>query len=68
MTRAYLIVVAFLVGLLSGVVLFAAPLALGNGPPVEPARGTVERRIHLTMDSRWDSDRRRAFVCREEAR
>ena len=35
-------------------------------PPVEPARGTIERRLHLKVESTWDTDKPRVFVCREE--
>ena len=35
-----------------------------NGPPVS-ANATLERRIHLTVDTRWDTDKRRNFECRE---
>ena len=34
-------------------------------PPVA-VNATVERRLHLTMDDKWDTDKRRSFVCREE--
>ncbi len=35
-------------------------------PRVQAASGTVERRLHLTVESRWDTDKRRRFTCREE--
>ena len=39
-------------------------------PPLEPrvqgVKGTVERRIHLSIKGEWDTDKRRKFVCREE--
>jgi hypothetical protein len=34
-------------------------------PPVSASVGTVERRIHLKMEGPYDSDKPRAFVCRE---
>lgn len=58
--------VLFLVAL---VLLFGVAWNVVN-PPSEPrvqaASGTVERRLHLTVESRWDTDTRRRFVCREE--
>ena len=42
-----------------------------DGPSANPpavSNGTVERRIHLVMESRYDTDKPRRFVCREEGR
>ena len=65
--------------LLRGLVLLIAVLALAmgykalvrweeslseaGGPGV--VMGSVERRLHLTLDTRYDTDHRRAFVCTE---
>jgi hypothetical protein len=59
-------------------VLFAFGLILGSGmklmtwidgpsahPPPVASNASVERKIHLVMESRYDSDRPRKFVCRE---
>jgi hypothetical protein len=59
-------------------VLFAFGLILGSGiklmtwidgpsahPPPVASNSTVERRIHLTMESRYDTDKPRKFECRE---
>jgi hypothetical protein len=35
-------------------------------PPAEAPRGTVERRLHLKLESPMDNDHPRKFVCREE--
>ena len=35
-----------------------------SGHPVA-VNATVERRIHLVVDSEWDTDKRRKFECRE---
>jgi hypothetical protein len=37
-----------------------------ESPHPVASNATVERRIHLVMESRYDSDRPRRFVCREE--
>jgi hypothetical protein len=37
---------------------------LGAHPPVA-SNATVERRIHLVVDTQWDSDHRKKFECRE---
>jgi hypothetical protein len=59
------------------VVTFAAALGVGAimlirwerqyAPHPAVAQATVERRIHLTVDTRWDTDHRRKFECREVA-
>ncbi len=66
MREQVLTLLGFCVGTIVGT--FAAIIVTNPPPPPAPVvvEGTVERRIHLTMDSRWDSDRRRAFVCRED--
>jgi len=59
-------------------VLFAFGLILGSGmklmtwidgpsahPPPVASNATVERRIHLTVDTGWDDNHRRKFECRE---
>ena len=57
-----------------GILLFALALFIGwwAGEMVRPpephpveVRGTVERRIHLTMESKWDNDKPRKFTCVE---
>ena len=35
-----------------------------SGHPVA-VNATVERRIHLVVDTEWDTDKRRKFECRE---
>ena len=34
-------------------------------PPAVAASGTIERRIHLKVESTWDTDKPRTFLCRE---
>ena len=38
---------------------------VGEPPVVVAAQGTVERRLHLKLDSRMDTDKPRTFICRE---
>ena len=38
----------------------------GDNPHPVASNATVERRIHLVMESRYDSDKPRRFVCKEE--
>ena len=50
--------------------LVAVPVVLAAryfAPEPLPAQhvGTVERRIHLSIDGKWDSDKRRTFLCVE---
>ena len=37
----------------------------GELPHPVASNATVERRIHLTMDTRYDTDKPRKFECRE---
>ena len=37
--------------------------SLEAGPPASGA--TVERRMHITVDTRYDTDKRRKFICYE---
>ena len=50
--------------------LCAAAYRLYEDWPVEPrvqaVKGTVERRIHLSIKGEWDGDKRRKFICQEE--
>ena len=50
-------------GWLIGAVLLA--LISVSPPPVSASAGTVERRIHLKMESTFDTDKPRTFICRE---
>lgn len=52
------------VGALTGFVV--GNVAADVHPVTVPAPGTVERRLHFTIDTRWDTDKRRRFTCREE--
>ena len=59
----------FLFGLILVVFIGAASfewLAHATPPPAVAASGTVERRLHLKLESRMDTDHPRTFVCREE--
>ena len=35
-------------------------------PRVQALKGTVERRIHLSIKGDWDTNKRHKFVCTEE--
>ena len=39
----------------------------GDNPHPVASNATVERRIHLTVDTQWDDNHRRKFECREVA-
>ena len=54
----------FVVGVRQAMIMIDGPSA--NPPAVSNA--TVERRIHLVMESRYDTNKPRRFVCREEGR
>jgi hypothetical protein len=66
---SHLIIAGFIIGAAFGVVTSTSSWTVGGeGPPAVAAPGTVERRLHLTLATPWDSDKRRAFVCREAER
>jgi hypothetical protein len=62
---------AVVVAILASITALAAAVIVlvklvGEPSPVEAPRGTVERRLHLKLESPMDSDKPRRFVCREE--
>lgn len=60
----YLLVITGIV-LCIGIAFFAGVYSAQAEEPAAVTQGTVERRIHLTVDTRWDTDKRRKFECRE---
>ena len=57
-------------GVLFSVILLLAAFkwgtVVGEPPEVVAAQGTVERRLYLKIESPYDTDKPRTFICREE--
>lgn len=47
------------------VAFFAGVYSAKADEPTAVSQATVERRIHLTVDTKYDTDKKRKFECRE---
>ena len=61
----YMLVIVGIILMIGIAFIIGSERARGDEIKIEPAIGTVERRIHLTVDTRYDTDKRRKFECRE---
>ena len=61
----YMLVIVCIILMIGLAFFIGSERARGDELTVTPAIGTVERRIHLTVDTRYDTDKRRKFECRE---
>ena len=60
------IVLAALVGACAVGLAWSYVEARAPEPGALSPSGTIERRMHLTVDTRYDTDKRRKFTCKEE--
>lgn len=67
MERTFIVVSA--IGIMAGLASIAISIRGWQKEQREPAaveaNATVDRRIHLIFDTRYDTDKRRTFECRE---